>query len=101
MPQYLVERVMPGVAQLSVSDLKQSSRMGMALLRDRFPEIHWLRSYATKDILYCVYQAPDEAAIREYARGSTLPVHKISEVRATIDPGSLDDEQASAAASTP
>ena len=86
MPEFLIERIMPGVAQLSVDDLKQTSRVGMATLREQFPEIRWQRSYATDDILYCVYEAPSEQMIREYARGSTLPVHKITEVRVTLDP---------------
>lgn len=89
MPEFLVQRIMPGVAQLSLDDLKETSRMGMAHLRDNFPEVEWLESYATDDILYCVYRAPDEAMIREYARGSTLPVHRISEVRATLTPATV------------
>jgi hypothetical protein len=90
MPDFLIERIMPGVEQLSLDDLKQSSRMGMAVLRDRFPAVQWLRSYATKDILYCVYCAPDETTIRDYATGSALPVHRISEVRATLDPDTIE-----------
>ena len=89
MAEFLVERIMPGVAGLSLADLKQTSRMGMEHLRDNFPDIEWLESYATDDILYCVYRAPSEALIREYAQGSTLPVHKISEVRATLTPATV------------
>lgn len=91
MPEFLVERIMPGVAKLNIDDLKQTSRMGMATIRERFPEIRWQRSYATDDVLYCVYEAPSEQMIREYARGSTLPVHKISEVRATLDPITIEE----------
>lgn len=80
---------MPGVGSLDIKDLKQTSRMGMARLREQFPEIEWLESYATDDILYCVYSAPSEAMIREYASGSTLPVHKISEVRVTLTPATV------------
>lgn len=90
MAEFLVQRIMPGVAGLSLEDLKQTSRMGMVHLRDNFPDIEWLESYATDDILYCVYRAPSEAMIREYARGSTLPVHKISEVRSTLTPATIE-----------
>ncbi len=90
MADFLVQRIMPGVARLSLDDLKRSSRMGMAHLRDEFPEIEWVESYATDDILYCIYRAPNEEMIREYARGSTLPVHKISEVHTTITPASVE-----------
>lgn len=91
MADFLVQRIMPGVARLSLDDLKQSSRMGMAHLRDNFPQIEWVESFATDDILYCIYRAPDEEMIREYARGSTLPVHKISEVQTILNPTSIDD----------
>ena len=90
MTEFLVQRIMPGVARLSLDDLKQTSRMGMAHLRENFPDVEWLESYATDDILYCIYRAPSEAMIREYARGSTLPVHKISEVHATLTPTSVE-----------
>ena len=90
MADFLVQRIMPGVAGLSLDDLKRSSRMGMAHLRDNFPEIEWVESYATHDILYCIYRAPNEEMIREYARGSTLPVHNISEVHTTLTPASVE-----------
>jgi hypothetical protein len=82
---------MPGVAQLSVSDLKETSRLSFAMLLEKFPAIHWLHSYATDDILYCVYRAPNEEVIRQYAAHSTLPVHRISRVLAMIEPTTLED----------
>lgn len=90
MAEFLVQRIMPGVAGLNLADLKQTSLLGMAHLRDNFPDIEWVESYATDDILYCIYRAPSEAIIREYASGSTLPVHKISEVHATLTPATVD-----------
>jgi hypothetical protein len=90
MAEFLVQRIMPGVARLSLEDLKHSSRMGMAHLRENFPDVEWLESYATDDILYCRYRAPSETMIREYALGSTLPVHKISEVHATLNPATIE-----------
>jgi len=92
MPEFLIERIMPGVSTLDMADLKETSRLGMAMLQEQFPSIEWLRSYATKDILYCVYRAPNEEVIRQYASRSTLPVHRISEVHATLDPATLEDQ---------
>jgi len=93
MPEFLIERVMPGVSRLSVSDLKETSRLSYKMLLEQFPSIEWVQSYATDDILYCVYCAPNEDVIREYARGSALPVHRISEVRAKIDPTTIGDTE--------
>jgi hypothetical protein len=58
MPDFLIERVMPGVGRLSVSDLKATSRLSYATMQEAFPMLRWLHSYATDDILYCVYRAP-------------------------------------------
>jgi hypothetical protein len=96
MPQFLIERIMPGVAELEIDDLKQTSRAGLHVLEEHFPEIEWIQSYVTKDALYCLYQAPNEQELRRYTSKSTLPVHRISEVRATIDPATLEIEQTSA-----
>ena len=99
MAEFLIERILPGVAELSVADLREVSRLSFKMLTESFPDIHWLHSYATDDILYCVYRAADEAIIRDYARGSALPVHKISRIHATIDIMSIEDsDQARAAA---
>ncbi len=49
---------MPGVGRLSVSDLKATSRLSYATMQEAFPMLRWLHSYATDDILYCVYRAP-------------------------------------------
>jgi len=65
MPDFLIERVMPGVGALDVDDLKATSRLSWALMKEQFPAIEWLQSYATDDTLYCIYRAPDEAVVRD------------------------------------
>jgi hypothetical protein len=45
-----------------------------------------VHSYVTEDKIYCVYLAPDEAAIREHARLGGFPANRISRVSSTIDP---------------
>ena len=50
------------------------------------PKIQWLHSYVTGDKIYCVYIAPDEAAIREHAAKGGFPANRISRVARIIDP---------------
>jgi hypothetical protein len=45
-----------------------------------------VHSYVTDNKLYCVYRAPNEEMIREHARIGGLPIHKVSQVRTTINP---------------
>ena len=50
------------------------------------PQIQWVQSYVTDDKIYCVYIAPNEAAVREHAKQGGFPANKVSQVRSTIDP---------------
>jgi hypothetical protein len=86
MPQYVIEREMPGVGQLGVQDLKSASQTSCSVLRDLGPDIQWVHSYVTDNKIYCVYRAPSEDLIREHARRGGFPANKISQVRSTIDP---------------
>ena len=86
MPQYVIEREMPGVGKLGPQDLKMASQTSCKVLADLGTDIQWVHSYVTDNKIYCVYRAPSESMIREHAQRGGLPVNKISQVRNTIDP---------------
>ncbi len=86
MPQFVIERDMPGVGQLSQGDLKGASQGSCIVLRELGPDIQWVHSYVTDDKVYCVYRAPSEDLIRQHAENAGLPANRIARVRATIDP---------------
>jgi len=86
MPQFVIEREMPGVGSLGPAELKGASQTSCSVLRDLGPQIQWVHSYVTDDKIYCVYRAPNEDVIREHARLGGFPANKISQVKATIDP---------------
>ena len=90
MPQFVIEREMPGVGGLGTAELKGASQHSCTVLRDLGPEIQWVHSYVTDDKIYCVYRAPDEDLIRRHAEQAGFPANKISEVRAVIDPTTAD-----------
>jgi len=90
MPQFVIEREMPGVGGLSASDLKGASRTSCSVLRDLGPDIQWVHSYVTADKIYCIYRAPSEDLIRQHAETAGFPANSIAEVRATIDPTTAD-----------
>jgi len=90
MPQFVIERNMPGVGGSSASDLQQASRTSCDTLRELGPEIQWVHSYVTDDKIYCVYRAPDETLIREHAQKAGLPADSIAQVRTIIDPTTAD-----------
>lgn len=89
MPQFVIEREVPGAGSLSESQIRELSLHSLQVLKDMGPEIQWLHSYVTEDKVYCVYLAPDENSIREHARRVGLPVDRVSAVRRLIDPAGL------------
>jgi hypothetical protein len=86
MPQYVIERDMPGVGSLGPADLKNASQTSCDVLRQLGPQIQWVHSYVTDNKIYCVYRSPNEDIIREHAERGGFPANKISEVRNVIDP---------------
>lgn len=86
MPEYVIEREMPGVGQLDTADLKAASQTSCNVLRELGPQIQWVNSFVTDNKIYCIYRAPNEDMIREHARRGGFPANKISQVRQTINP---------------
>lgn len=86
MPQFVIEREMPGVGNLGPDDLKQASQTSCSVLRELGPQIQWVHSYVTDNKIYCIYRAPNEDVIREHAERGGFPANTISQVRTMIDP---------------
>jgi hypothetical protein len=86
MPEYVIEREIPGAGNLTDGELQNIARKSVGVLKELGPEIKWLHSYVTGDKVYCVYLAPDEETIREHARRGGFPANRISAVRRMIDP---------------
>jgi hypothetical protein len=86
MPQYVIERELPGAGELTPEQLKGISQKSCSVLRNLGPEIEWRHSYVTSDKIYCVYDAPNEEMIREHARQGGFPANRVSEVKTTISP---------------
>jgi hypothetical protein len=86
MPQYVIERDMPGAGRMSESEVRDISLRSLQVLSGMGPQIQWLYSYVTDEKVYCVYLAPDESAIRDHARQLGVPASRISAVRHLIDP---------------
>jgi hypothetical protein len=89
MPQFVIEREIPGAGSLSEEQIREISLHSLRTLKEMGPQIQWLNSYVTEDKVYCVYLAPDEQSIEEHARRCGIPANRISAVRRLIDPTSL------------
>jgi len=90
MPQFVIERHIPGLGKLSAEELKAISLKSVGVLREMGPQIQWLHSYVPEDKLYCVYLAPDEATVREHARRGGFPADRVAAVRRLMDAGTAE-----------
>ena len=86
MPQYVIEREVPGAGQLTDAQIHDMSVKSIEVLDALGQKIQWLHSYVTEDKVYCVYLAPDEETLREHARRGGFPINRVSAVRRLLDP---------------
>jgi hypothetical protein len=90
MPKYVIERVVPGAGKLSAAELKAISQKSCGVLNKMGPQIQWVHSYVTGDKIYCIYNAPNEAMVREHASLGGFPANSVAEVKSIIDPTSAE-----------
>lgn len=82
--RYVVERTFPAGA---LEGLDAAVKAKVNANNSKFG-VRWVMSYANaaKTKTYCVYEGPDEAAIRQAATANKLPVDSITEVPVTLLP---------------
>lgn len=86
MPQYLIEREIPGAGDMTADQLREASAHSNSVLSKLGPDIQWVHSYVAGDKIYCVYNAPTEELIRTHAEQSGFPANRITPVSAVISP---------------
>lgn len=89
MPQFVIEREIPGAGSLSEVQIREVSLRSLQSLKEIGPKIQWLHSYVTEDKVYCIYLAPDEDTIREHARRAGLPANRVAAVRSMLGPAAI------------
>jgi hypothetical protein len=86
MPQFVIEREVPGAGSFTEEQIREASLKSLEILKGMGPQIQWLHSYVTDDKIYCVYFAPDDTSIREHAKQLGMPANRVSAVRRLVDP---------------
>jgi hypothetical protein len=86
MPNFVIEREIPGAGNMTPAEVQEAARRSLAVLRDLGPQIQWLHSYVTDNKVYCIYWAPDAEIIAEHARRLGIPANRISAVRRLMEP---------------
>jgi len=86
MPQYVIERTLPGAGDLSQDQLRAISQKSCGVLAEMGPAISWDHSYVTGDKIYCVYHADNADLVREHAKQGGFPADSVAEVKTIISP---------------
>ena len=97
MPEFVIEKSMPGLGQLSPFQRDQSVRRSCSTLHGVVPDVEWVRSYLSDDKCYCIFRAPSERKLRDLIDEWGLPQPiSISQVHQVASPGSKVDDEAEA-----
>jgi hypothetical protein len=82
----MVERTFPKGLNIPTDEGGASSCLGV-VGKNASQGVTWVHSYVSSDkkTTWCIYDGPNEAAIRKAAEATGLPVDKVSEVR-VLDP---------------
>jgi hypothetical protein len=86
MPRFMVERTFPDGLHIPTTDTGAEACLTV-VGRNANRGVTWVHSYVTADKkkTYCIYDGPDEAAIREVAVANGLPVDNVTRV-SVLDP---------------
>lgn len=89
MPQFLIERHIPGIGQVGYEQYKEIAKKSNGVLdgmRSEGTEVQWKQSYVAGDKIYCVYEAPNEEVVREHARRGSFPANLIVPISEVMTP---------------
>ncbi len=86
MPQFIVERNIPGASSLSSDELKDISAKSCDVIRDLGEPYRWITSYVAGDKIYCVHEASSADAIRKHSRQGGFPADLVTEIAGVIGP---------------
>lgn len=73
MPEFVIEKSIPGLGQLSPFQRDLSVRRSCSTLHGISPGVEWIKSYLTEDKCYCVFRAPSEQTLRDLIEKWDLP----------------------------
>ncbi len=73
MPEFVIERQIDGLGQLSKFQQDLAVRRNCSALHGVAPDVEWVQSYLAGDKCYCVFRAPSEQALRDLIDQWELP----------------------------
>ncbi len=92
MPRYMVERTFSGGLHIPSNETGAAACLNV-VGKNGQNGVTWVHSYVSNDKskTFCIYDGPNEAAIRASAEANGLPVDSVTEV-SVLDPYFYHDE---------
>lgn len=91
MPSFLIERNIPGAAQLTREQLRDIARTSNAVVDGLDTDYTWNFSYVAGDKIYCVHEAEDAETVREHARRGGFPADVVVEIADRFGPATATE----------
>ena len=79
MPNYIIERTIPGAGKLSQDELRNVFKQSFDVL-NKMDRIELLHSYINDDKICCLYYAVNEDLIRKHVKDAGFPFDSVSPV---------------------
>lgn len=86
MPQFIIERNIPGASTLSADELADISAKSNDVVDSLGVPYRWVTSYVAGDKIYCVHETDAAETIAEHARRGGFPADAITAISAQIGP---------------
>lgn len=93
MPQFVIEREIAGIGNLSAEALHAMAKKTREVVNDPATNVQWLYSFVTDNKTYCVYLAPDEAILRQRSERAGFPITRVSQVTSVLDSAAEDPSE--------
>ena len=88
MPQFIIERNIPGLGSFSKETLQEISAKSNAVVAGLGEPYTWITSFVTGDKMYCVHEADSAETVYRHAREGGFPADSVTEVTNHIGPNS-------------
>ncbi|MGO7760676.1 DUF4242 domain-containing protein [Rhizobium ruizarguesonis] len=88
MPQFVVERNIPGLGDMDKETLREISAKSNAVVASLGEPYTWITSYVTGDKMYCVHEAESAEAVYRHAEKGGFPADRVTEITTLIGPHS-------------
>jgi hypothetical protein len=86
MPQFVIERNIPGLSTFSKETLQEISAKSNAVVAGLGEPYTWITSFVTGDKMYCVHEAESADAVYRHAREGGFPADSVTEITSHIGP---------------